>query len=71
MFIAFKYLHILAMFAAVAGAVSTELIIHAVARRGDVAALRGFLPVAERIARLIPIFFVGGALLGFAAALSG
>ena len=71
MFEAFKYLHVLTVVAAVAAAVVPELVLHAVARTGDVAAIRGLMTVAKPIGRAIPILFVLAAAFGFAAALSG
>lgn len=71
MFEALKYLHVLTVVAAVAAAVIPELVLHAVARTGDVAAIRGFVTVTKPIGRAIPILFVLAAAFGFAAALSG
>lgn len=71
MFVLFKYLHVLTMFAAVAAAVVPELVLHAVARRRDVAGLRGFLPIAEKAGKLIPMLFVTGLIFGLIAAVAG
>ncbi len=71
MFVLFKYLHVLTMFAAVAAAIVPELVLHAVARRGDVAGLRGLLPTAEKAGKLIPMLFVTGLVFGIIAAVAG
>ncbi len=71
MFVLFKYLHVLTMFAAVAAEVVPELVLHAVARRGDVAGLRGFHPIAEKAGKLIPMLFVTGLVFGIIAAVAG
>jgi hypothetical protein len=71
MFVLFKYLHILTMFAAVAAAFVPETWLHAIARRRDVAALRGYLPLASRVGALVPILFVAGLIFGLVAAWAG
>ena len=71
MFVLFKYLHILTMFAAVATAFVPEIWLHIMARRGDVAALRGFLPLTAQAGKLIPILFVVGLIFGLLAAWAG
>lgn len=71
MFVLFKYLHILTMFAAVAAAFVPEIWLHVIARRGDVAGLRGFLPLTAQVGRLIPVLFVLGLVFGLAAAWAG
>lgn len=71
MFILFKYLHVLTMFAAVATAFVPEIWLHVMARRGDVAALRGFLPLTAQAGKVIPILFVLGLVFGLLAAWAG
>jgi Predicted integral membrane protein (DUF2269) len=70
-FVLFKYLHILTMFAAVAAAFVPEIWLHAIARRGDVAALRGYLPLTARVGSLIPLLFLTGLVFGLLAAWAG
>ena len=70
-FTLFKFLHILTMFIAVAAAVIPEVVLHWVARSGDVRAIRVFAGVAERVGKLLPIFFIGGAVFGLLAAATG
>ena len=71
MFILFQFLHVLTMFAAVAAALIPEVILHVMARRGDVPALRGFMPIANRLGKVIPILFVVGLVFGIIAAITG
>ena len=71
MFVLFKYLHILTMFAAVAAAFVPEIWLHAIARRGDVAALRGYMSLVERVEKFIPPLFVLGLVFGLLAAWAG
>jgi hypothetical protein len=70
-FILFKYLHVLTMFAAVAAAFVPEIWLHVIARRGDVAALRGYLPLTAQVGKLIPVIFVAGLVFGLLAAWAG
>jgi hypothetical protein len=70
-FVLFKYLHILTMFAAVAAAMIPEIVLHAVARRGDVAGVRALVPVVGALGRLIPILFMVGLVFGLIAAVTG
>jgi hypothetical protein len=70
-FIFFQFLHVLTMFAAVAAALIPEVVLHVMARRGDVPALRGFLPIAQRVGKTIPILFVVGLVFGIIAAIAG
>jgi hypothetical protein len=70
-FILFKYLHVLTMFAAVAAAFVPEIWLHVMARRGDVAALRGYLPLTAQVGKLIPVIFVAGLVFGLLAAWAG
>ena len=71
MFILFQFLHVLTMFAAVSAAMVPDVVLHVMARRGDVAALRGFLPIANRLGKAIPILFVVGLVFGITAAITG
>ncbi|HYI67812.1 MAG TPA: hypothetical protein VEW95_12895 [Candidatus Limnocylindrales bacterium] len=70
-FTIFKFLHILAMFAAVAGAVIPEVVLHWVASSGDVRAIRVFAGIAERVGKVLPVFFIGGVIFGLLAAATG
>jgi hypothetical protein len=70
-FVLFKYLHILTMFAAVAAAFVPEIWLHVMARRGDVPGLRGYLPLTAQVGKLIPVLFVTGLVFGLLAAWSG
>ena len=70
-FTLFKFLHILTMFIAVAGAVIPEVVLHWVAGSGDVRAIRVFASIAAHVGKLLPIFFVGGAIFGLLAAATG
>ena len=70
-FLAFKFLHIGFMFAAVASAVIPEVVLHLVASSRDPRSILTFATVAGRIDRFAPILFVGGAVFGLVAAWSG
>jgi hypothetical protein len=70
-FTLFKFLHILTMFIAVSAAVIPELVLHWVAGSGDVRATRVFAGIATRVGKLLPIFFIGGAIFGLLAAATG
>lgn len=70
-FVLFKYLHILTMFAAVAAAMIPEVVLHNVARRGDVAGLRAIVPLVGTVGKLIPILFLVGLVFGLIAAVTG
>ena len=70
-FIVFKFLHIATMFAAVAGAVFPEVVLHAVANTRDTRAIVTTAGIAERVGKVLPIFFIGGAVFGLLAALTG
>ena len=70
-FVVFKFLHISFMFGAVAGAVIPEVVLHAVANTRDVRAIATLSHIAERISKVLPVFFVGGAVFGLLAAWSG
>lgn len=71
MFVLFKYLHVLTMFAAVAAAFVPEIWLHVIARRGDVPGLRGYLPLTAQAGKLIPVLFVIGLVFGLLAAWAG
>lgn len=66
-----RYLHLLAMVIALTAAVIPGLALLAVARQGDVAAIRSLAPLATSVRALAPVLFVVGALFGFAAAVLG
>ncbi len=70
-FTLFKFLHILTMFIAVSAAVIPEVVLHWVSRSGDVGAIRVVSGIAERLGKLLPVFFVGGAVFGLLAAATG
>ncbi len=70
-FVLFKFLHIAFMFGAVAGAVIPEVVLHAVANTRDVRAIATLAHIAERIGKVLPVFFVGGAIFGLLAAWTG
>jgi hypothetical protein len=70
-FVAFKYLHIVSMFFAVALAVSTEVVLRRVAASGDAAAIRTVVPRVRPLGNVATIFFVAGVAFGIVAALTG
>jgi hypothetical protein len=70
-FVAFKYLHIVSMFFAVALALSTELVVRRVATSGDAAAIRTVVPRVRPLANASTIFFLAGVAFGVVAALTG
>ncbi len=70
-FVVFKFLHIAMMFAAVASAVIPEVLLHVVANTRDTRAIVTMAGIAERLGKLIPVFFVGGAIFGLLAAWAG
>ena len=70
-FVVFKFLHISFMFTAVAGAVIPEVVLHVVANTRDVRAITTFVHIAERIGKVLPVVFIGGAIFGLLAAWSG
>ena len=63
------YLHIFTMFVAVALSFGSVLMLHRVAATGNVAAIRTLFGAATPIARLIPMIFGVGMLLGIVAAI--
>ena len=70
-FTLFKFLHIATMFTAVAGAVFPEVVLHLVANTREPRTIATVAHLAERIGKILPIFFVGGAVFGLLAALTG
>ena len=70
-FTLFKFLHVLTMFAAVAGAVIPEVVLHRVAASGNVSAIRVLAGIAAGIGKVLPVLFIGGAAFGLLAALTG
>jgi hypothetical protein len=70
-FVAFKYLHIVSMFFAVALAVSTELVVRRIATTGDAATIRTVVPRVRPLANLSTGFFLAGVAFGIIAALTG
>src|SRR5688500_9467033 len=70
-FIVFKFLHIALMFFAVASAVIPEVVLHVVANTRDTRAIITMAHIAERIGKVLPVFFVGGAVFGLLAAWTG
>ena len=70
-FVIFKFLHIATMFAAVASAVIPEVVLHVVANTRDVRAIVTMSHIAERVGKVLPVFFVGGAIFGLLAAWTG
>jgi predicted integral membrane protein DUF2269 len=67
----FKFLHIALMFTAVAGTVVPEVVLHLVANTRDTRAIATMAHVSERIGKLVPVFFVSGAVFGLLAAWAG
>jgi hypothetical protein len=70
-FIVFKFVHIALMFSAVAGTVFPEVILHLVANSRDTRAIATAAHVAERIGKVLPALFIGGAIFGLLAAWAG
>ena len=70
-FTLFKFLHVLTMFLAVASAVIPEIVLHRIAARNNVPATRAIAEFAAGVAKLLPVFFVGGAIFGLLAAATG
>ena len=69
-FIVFKFLHIAFMFTAVAGTVVPEVVLHVVANTRDTRAIATMAHISERIGKVLPVFFIGGAIFGLLAAWS-
>ena len=70
-FTLFKFLHIATMFTAVAGAVFPEVVLHLIANTREPRTIATVAHLAERIGKVLPVFFVGGAVFGLLAALTG
>ena len=70
-FIIFKFLHIALMFTAVASAVIPEVVLHMVANTRDARSIITMAHIAERIGKVLPILFIGGAIFGLLAAWTG
>ena len=70
-FTLFKFLHILTMFLAVASAAVPEVVLHRVARSNSVPAIRVVAGIAAGLGKLLPLFFVAGAIFGLLAAATG
>lgn len=70
-FTLFKFLHIATMFTAVAGTVFPEVILHLIANTREPRTIATVAHIAERIGKVIPVFFVGGAVFGLLAAWTG
>jgi hypothetical protein len=71
LFVVFKFLHIASMFTAVAATVTPEIVLHLVASSRDPRSITTFANVAERIGKITPAFFIGGAIFGLLAAWAG
>lgn len=70
-FVAFKFLHIAAMFFAVALAVSGELVLRAVANSGEVVAIRTVTARVRPLANASTVLLLAGVGFGIVAALAG
>lgn len=70
-FVAFKYLHIVAMFFAVALAISGELVLRRVASSGDPVVIRTTVERIRPLGNLSTVFFLAGLGFGIVTALSG
>ena len=71
-FVAFKYLHVVSMFFAVALAVSGEIVVRRVAQSGDVRAIRTTVDKVKPLSGPIATgLFVAGVVFGIVAALTG
>ncbi len=70
-FVAFKYLHVAAMFFAVALSVSGELVVRAVANSGEVVAIRTVAARVRPLANISTVLFLAGVGFGVVAALAG
>ena len=60
----FKFLHLLAMFSAVGAVVGTEVLLHRVARSGDVRAIRTAFALAKPMNVAAPVLFLLGVAFG-------
>lgn len=71
-FVAFKFLHVVSMFFAVALAVSGEIVVRRVAQTGDVRAIRVTVEKVKPLSGPIATgLFLAGVVFGFVAALTG
>jgi hypothetical protein len=70
-FTLFKFLHIAFMFTAVAMTVIPEVVLHFVANSRETRTISTMSHLAERIGKVVPVFFVGGAIFGLLAAWTG
>jgi hypothetical protein len=70
-FTLFKFLHIATMFTAVAGTVFPEVILHLVANTREPRTIATVAHLAERFGKILPVFFIGGAVFGLLAAWTG
>lgn len=70
-FVAFKYLHIVSMFFAIALAVSTELVVRRVAGSVEPRAITTTVARVRPLANLSNVFFLAGIVFGVVAALTG
>ena len=70
-FVAFKYLHIVSMFFAIALAVSTELVVRRVAGSVDARVISTTIAKSRPLANLSNLLFLAGIAFGIAAALTG
>jgi len=59
------------MFGAVASAVIPEVVLHVVANTRDTRSIITMAHIAERIGKVLPILFIGGAIFGLLAAWTG
>ncbi len=66
----FKLLHLLAMFSAVGAVVGTEVLLHRVARSGDVRTIRSVFTLAKPLNLVAPVLFLAGAAFGLADAIT-
>jgi uncharacterized membrane protein len=70
-FTLFKFLHIAFMFTAVAGTVFPEVFLHFVANTREPRTIATVAHIAERIGKVLPVFFIGGAIFGLITAWTG
>ena len=66
-----KFLHIAMMFMAVAGSVFPEVFLHLIANTREPRAIATAAHVAERIGKVLPVFFIGGIIFGLLAVWTG
>jgi hypothetical protein len=66
-----RYLHVLTMIATVTVAVVPTVALLAITRRGDVATVRGVVPLARSVRNAAPLLFVLGATMGLVATVAG